>query len=242
VTKAPAADQVRLLAVQDLDTQLDQLAHRRRTTPELAALAELDARLADLHTALVTSRTAANDLRRELKKAEADVEQVRSRAQRDQTRLDSGQASVKDVQALSAELEHLAHRQGELEEIELEVMERLEAHESALGHEQSAYDEVEEQQAAGRAAVQAALAAVDAQIEQVRADRVAAVAGLDQGLVTLYEKLRTQLSGRGAGRLTGNRCDGCRMELNPSDVHRIHPEEPDEVVRCEECGRILVRS
>ncbi|WP_159807844.1 zinc ribbon domain-containing protein [Cellulomonas citrea] len=242
MTKAPAADQARLLAVQDLDTQLDQLAHRRRTTPELAVVAELDARLADLDAALVMSRTAANDLRRELKKAEADVEQVRSRAQRDQARLDSGAASVKDVQALSAELEHLAHRQTELEEVELEVMERLEAHESALGHEQSAYDDVVAQQVAARAAVEAALAQIDAQVAQVRTERAAAIAGLDAALVALYEKLRTQLSGRGAGRLVGNRCDGCRMELNPSDVHRISSADPDEVVRCEECGRILVRS
>jgi hypothetical protein len=241
VTTAPAADQVRLLAVQDLDTQLDQLAHRRRSAPELAVLAELDVRLSDLDTALVTSRTSANDLRRELTKAEGDVEQVRSRARRDQERLDSGAASVKDVQALSAELEHLAHRQAQLEEIELEVMERLEAHETALAQEQAARDEVVAQQAAARAAVQVALAEVDVQVERLAGERAAAVAGLDPALVALYEKLRTQLSGRGAGRLTGTRCDGCRMELNPTDVQRIRAADPDEVVRCEECGRILVR-
>lgn len=239
---APPADQVRLLDVQDLDTRLDQLAHRRGTLPELAALVELDSRLADLDTALVTSRTAAGDLRRELKKAEADVEQVRSRATRDQVRLDSGQSSVKDVQALTAELEHLAQRQSLLEDVELEVMERLEAHQSALDAQQSAYDEVAAARVAASTAADAALADLDTEVAAVGERRAAAAAGLDAALLALYEKLRGQLNGRGAGRLAGNRCEGCRMELNPLDLHSIRSAPVDQVVRCEECGRILVRA
>jgi uncharacterized protein len=132
VTTAPPEDQLRLLDVQALDTRTAQLAHQRRTHPVLARLTELDSRLADLETSLVASRTAARDLRRELAKSEADVEQVRSRADRDRARMDSGKGSAKDLQALSSELVALARRQGELEEVELEVMERLEAHEAAL--------------------------------------------------------------------------------------------------------------
>ncbi|OZB46782.1 MAG: hypothetical protein B7X40_10590, partial [Cellulomonas sp. 14-74-6] len=70
MTTAPAADQHRLLEVQEFDTRLDQNAHRRRTLPVLERISELAAQLADLDTALVTSRTAAGDLRRELSKAE----------------------------------------------------------------------------------------------------------------------------------------------------------------------------
>ena len=81
MTTAPPEDQRRLLDLQQLDTRLDQIAHRKRTHPVLARLAEVDGRLADLDTALVASRTAANDLRREVTKAETDVEQVRTRLQ-----------------------------------------------------------------------------------------------------------------------------------------------------------------
>jgi predicted nucleic acid-binding Zn-ribbon protein len=242
VTSAPVADQQQLLVVQDLDTRLDQIAHRRAQVPALAEIVALDARLRDLSTALVTSRTAAGDLRRELAKAEADVEQVRARAKRDQDRLDSGQASVRDTQALTSEIDHLAGRQAELEEVELGVMERLDAHTGVLDELEAANAEVERQRAGAEAERDAAYAALDEEAAGVRAERAKAVAGLDAGLVALYEKLRGQLAGRGAAALVGRQCQGCRMELNPLDLEKITSAPADQVVRCEECGRILVRT
>jgi len=241
VTTAPAADQRRLLDVQALDTRLDQLAHKRRSLPELARLAELDSQLDDLHTALVTSQTAVSDLRREVAKAEADVEQVRSRAARDQARLDSGQGSPKDLQAIQHELESLARRQGDLEEVELEVMERLEAHETALAEVTTAHDALVARKAEVVVERDAAFAEIDAEIATVGAERASQADGLDAGLVTLYERLRGQLGGSGAAALRGRRCEGCRLELNPLDLDVIKKKSDDTVVRCEECGRILVR-
>jgi predicted nucleic acid-binding Zn-ribbon protein len=242
VTTAPVADQQRLLVVQEHDTHLDQIAHRRREVPALARLADLDARTADLAGALVASRTAAADLRRELAKAEADVEQVRSRAKRDQDRLDSGAASLRDTQALTSEIGHLATRQAELEEVELDVMERLEAHTAALGELESADAEVARQRAQAEAERDAAFAELDAEAEAVRAQRAQAAEGLDAGLMALYERLRAQLSGRGAAALRGRQCQGCRMDLNPVDLEAIKAVPLEQVVRCEECGRILVRA
>lgn len=242
MSTAPVADQRRLLDLQDLDTRVDQLAHRRRTLPVLATLTELESRLADLGTAVVASRTAASDLRRELAKAESDVEQVRARAVRDQARLDSGQASVKDVQALTAELASLARRQGDLEDVELAVMERLEAHTSALAELERAHADLLAQRDAAAAQRDREQRELDESVRQLRAQREEAVVGLDGALLALYEKLRAQLSGRGAAALHGSRCEGCRMDLNPADVERIHAAPPEQVVRCEECGRILVRS
>lgn len=241
MTTAPVADQQRLLAVQELDTRLDQIAHRRRQVPALARIAELDARLADLSTALVASRTAAGDLRRELAKAEADVEQVRARAARDRERLDSGQASARDAQALTSEIESLARRQSHLEEVELEVMERLEAHTKVLDELEAANAEVDGQRADVLVERDAAFAELDDEAERVRAERSVAAEGIDAGLMALYEKLRAQLAGRGAAALRGRQCQGCRMELNPLDLEAIRAAPPEQVVRCEECGRILVR-
>jgi len=241
VTTAPAADQQRLLDVQALDTRLDQLAHRRRTLPELARLTELDAQLADVSSALVTSRTAAQDLRRELVKAEGDVEQVRQRAARNTERLNAGQGSAKDLQGMQHELESLARRQADLEEVELEVMERLEAHESALAEVTKAYEQLTAEVDKVAAARDAAYAELDAEVAVVTAAREGAVRGIDEGLIALYTRLRGQLGGVGAAALRGSRCEGCRLDLNPADLDQIRSASPDTVVRCEECGRILVR-
>ncbi|HEY3437696.1 MAG TPA: C4-type zinc ribbon domain-containing protein [Actinotalea sp.] len=241
MTTAPVADQLRLLEVQALDTRAAQIAHQQQVHPARAAVSELTSQLADLDSALVTSRTAASDLRRELTKAEADVEQVRSRATRDRARLDSPAVGAKDAQALSSELEALGRRQAALEEIELEVMERLEAHESALASLTQARDELHEKHAAAVAELDQALAGLRDQAAAVAAEREQRIVGIDPGLVTLYDKLRGQLSGLAIAPLRGRRCEGCRLELNPSDVARLRAQPADQVVRCEECGRILVR-
>lgn len=242
MTTAPAADQVRLLTVQDLDTHLDQLAHRRRTAPVLQTITDLEARATDLASALVTSRTAASDLRRELSKAESDVEQVRGRAQRDGLRLDAGQVSAKDVQALTSEIASLGRRQEVLEEIELDVMERLEAHTGVLAELESAHATVAAELTAAQAERDAVFAALDDEVAQLSDERTRAADGLDPTLLALYERLRGHLSGRGAATLQGRQCLGCRMELGPVDLEEIRRAADDQVARCPECGRILVRT
>ena len=241
MTTASPEDQLRLLEVQELDTRLDQIAHRRATLPSLATLAELDGQLADLHTALVTSRTAANDLRRAVAKAEGDVEQVRVRAARDQTRLDSGNGLAKELQALQSELALLARRQAELEEVELEVMERLEAHEAVLTELTGAHDALLARRAEVEAERDAAYAALDADAEQVRTARAAKVAPLPATLVTLYERLRGRLGGVGVAALRHGRSEGSGLMVPGTELARIKALPPEEVVYCEDSGRILVR-
>jgi uncharacterized protein len=238
---APLADQQRLLEVQALDTRLSQLAHRRGSLPEHAELVELDARRDAVRDQLVAAQTIASDVARELAKAEQDVEQVRQRAARDQSRLDSGTGSAKDLQALQHELASLGRRQIELEDVELEVMERAERAAAAVAALRSERDDLEGRRSALVERRNASVSEIDAEADRVRADRGSATTGLDAGLVALYEKVREQSGGLGAAALRARRCEGCRLELGGADLARIAGAPQDEVVRCEECRRILVR-
>ena len=242
MSKAPAADQRRLLEVQALDTKLDQLAHRRRSLDVLARITTIEERVEEAGTDLVTVRTAHADVRRELAKAELDVEQVRSRAARNQARLDAGQGTAKDMQALSHELEALARRQAELEEVELEVMERLEALDTQVAVVEGNVTALEVELAAAVAERDAELEVIDAETASVRSAREAEAAQVSESLLATYEKLRAQHGGVGAALLRGSRCEGCRLDLNAGEVATIRAAAEDEVVRCEECGRILVRA
>ena len=242
MTTAPAADQRRLLDLQALDTRLDQIAHKRANHPVLARIVALGAQSADLHAALVTSQTARNDLRRELTKAESDVEQVRSRAARDQARLDSGSGTPKDLQALTSELATLARRQGDLEEVELEIMERLEAHESALAEIETAHAALEDARAVATAERDAAFAELDTESARVRAERDALAAEGEPSLLALYEKLRSRLRGLAVARLLHGRSEASGLTIPPTELARIRALSPDEIVYCEDSGRILVRS
>ena len=241
MTSAPAFDQQRLLDVQALDTRLQQLAHRRRSLPEHQRLEALEKERADLTRRLVQADTLVSDVRRELRKAETDVEQVRTRAARDQARLDVGTGSARDLQAVQHELVSLARRQSDLEDVELEVMERLEEAQARAGEVRAALDAAAAERDALTASRDAAAADIDAEAAGVTAERDEIAAGLDAGLVALYDRVRASSGGLGAAALSGRRCQGCRLELTPVDLGRIKAAPAEEVLRCEECRRILVR-
>lgn len=239
---AAAQDQWRLLDVQAHDTRLSQIAHRQRAMPEHAQIEQLQARLAAINAELVVARTAATDLSRELTKAENDVEQVRTRAARNQARLDSGQGSAKDLQGLQHELDSLANRQSVLEDVELEIMERQEVAAAALDTAKAEHDKVAGELAEVEAARDKALALLEAEAKTERQARDNAAAGVPNALITLYEKIREQSDGVGAARLYQRRCEGCRLSVPPNDLNTIRSSPADAVIRCEECRRILVRT
>jgi predicted nucleic acid-binding Zn-ribbon protein len=240
--RAESARQQRLLDLQAIDTRLDQLAHARSHLPQLAELADLQGKARLIDDQLVRSRTELDDVQRDVRKAEADVQLVRDRAARDQARLDAGTGTAKDLQALQHELTSLARRQNELEDVELEVMERAEAAEHDVAELERGRGELGERIAALEADRDEALARIDAEQEEVAGPRASVSEEVGEELVTLYEKIRTQAGGAGAAALRQRRCGGCQLELNPVDLQRIRSADEDEVVRCEECRRILVRT
>ncbi len=238
---APAADQRRLLDVQDADLRAQQLRHKRDTLPQLAQLEELAARLADLHEERIARTAEVGDLKRAVTKAEDDVQSVRAREQRDQQRLNSGAGSAKDLQALQAELEVLAKRRSDLEDVELEAMERLEAAEATLASATEQTEALEAQVAEVTEQRDAAIREIDETLVEIHDERGTSARDLDAALLALYDKLREQHGGVGAAALVGGTCQGCHMSLNAGDLSAILEAPADSVVRCEECGRILVR-
>lgn len=235
--------QLRLLDIQQLDARLDQLAHRRATLPELAEIAGLAAEQGSLRDQVVAAETQESDISREVSKSEADVEQVRARAKRDQQRLDAGQvSSPRELENLQHEIASLDERQADLEEVELEVLQRLEDVQSLLVSLREQQGEVDEKLGAATAKRDAQWAEIDGEAADLAGQRAGLVPDVPEQLLGLYEKLRAANGGVGAAALHQRRCQGCRLELNTTDVNRIRAAAEDEVVRCEECGRILVRT
>ena len=240
--RADPSRQLRLLDLQAIDTRLDQIAHRRRTLPQLERLAGLEDRARRVDADVVRAETSLGDIQREVSKAEADVQLVRDRAARDRSRLDAGTGSAKDLQALQHELESLARRQNELEDVELDVMERAETAEAELAELRRSQTAGHEQVASVTAERDAALAELDREEAEVAGRRGDVAAEVGDDLVELYEKVRATSGGLGAAALSQRRCGGCQLELNQVDINRIATADPDEVIRCEECRRILVRT
>lgn len=241
MTTAPAADQLRLLDVQAIDTRLAQLAHQRKTHPSIAALEELSSRAEDLQRAKTANEVLISDIRRELTKAETDVEQVATRADRDKKRLEAGAGSAKDLQALASEVESLAKRQSDLEEVQLEVMERMDTAQSEAAAIAEQYEALDADIQRTTAERDQALAELDAQIEENQAKRAKAAEGIDENLMKLYERVRSKTGGLAAVALRGTMADGMQLPLSLTEKEAIAKADPDEVIRSEDYDYILVR-
>ncbi|GHF33425.1 C4-type zinc ribbon domain-containing protein [Streptomyces sp. ET3-23] len=150
--------------------------------------------------------------------------------------------SPKDLENLQHEVASLAKRQGDLEDVVLEVMERREAAQERVKELTGRVESVQAKVNDAAARRDAATEAIDAEVATVTKERELVAATIPDALLKLYDKLRVQQGGVGAARLYQRRCEGCRLELNITEVNEVRAAAADEVVRCENCRRILVRT
>jgi predicted nucleic acid-binding Zn-ribbon protein len=241
--KADPAAQLALLDLQELDARADLLRHQRETLPELAEIATLTTTRSELDGRRRDAQIAVDDLTAEQTKVDADVEQVKARRKRDQDRMDQGLISnPKDLERMQQEMASLERRITSLEDDELEVMERLEEAQAELAKFEAMVAEAEERLRVLVAVRDQKLADIDERLEQAQAERGPATQGLPAELLALYDRLREQKGGVGAAALRARECGGCRLALDSVELTRIKGLPEDEVVRCEECQRILVRT
>lgn len=238
--KAAPADQALLLDLQAFDTKLAQLDHRAKSLPELATLAGFAKDADALRLTLGEQNGALEDVKIELRRLESDVEVVETRIARDTERVQSS-SSVKDVSALEQELTALRKRLGDLEEIELTVMEKLEEQQTLADNTTAALD-----------ALRARAAEVevdrDAQLTSIAAERATAAGGRDSvaakipaDLLALYERQRARY-GTGASMLRGGVSLASGVKLLENEMQAIRAAAPDDVIMCASSEAILVRT
>jgi len=194
-------------------------------------------------TDLVAAETAVSDLEREQERAELDLEPVRERLNRNQRRIADG--AVPDPKALSSmvdEVAHLQRRIRDLEDAELDVMEQLEAAVAIREQLKAHITALDSRIADAMDRRDRATTAIDAQIDENRAERLQLAPLIPPNLMALYDKIGAGHNGVGAAELRQRRCTGCQLEVNAADLRRFAAAPEDEVLRCEECSRILVRT
>jgi len=239
---ADHAVQLRLLDLQAADTALAQLAHRRASLPELAALAELEAEVTDLGNDVVDSETNLADIADEQRRLENEVDVVRTRAVRDEQRMQAGGLPAKELESLQHEIISLARRQSTLEDELLEVMERTEEADRALGVLRERREVLDTRRGELTSVRDEAFAEIDRAANLRTTERAMIATEIPADLMALYEKAREHGGGSGAAMLRQRRCEGCRIELSGSELSAVRNAAPDDVVRCENCRRILVRT
>jgi uncharacterized protein len=239
--KADPAVQRRLLDLAEVDAELARVEHRRRTLPELAEIAEAEKVLRARRDARIANQTALDDLDREVARQEKEIEAVRAREDKDRALMKAGTVAAKQLTDLEHELASLERRQSALEDDLLELMERREAVELDGKHAEVEVARAEQTMADATSRRDEALADLETNQTRAGATRDSLRAEFPEPLLTLYDKVRSA-KGIGAALLRARRCGACRLELDRSALSRIKEAPADEVVRCEECGAIQVRT
>lgn len=231
-----------LLAVQEHDTAMDRLRHRRANLPELADLARTEDEQAGVEKALTEVTARRDEVARRQKRLEDELAAVEAKVAEVEARMYSGAVTVpRELQAMGAEVEAMRRRCSVLEDGVLEAMgerEPLDDEVEALGARSREHDATA---ARLRVTVAEEQACIDGELAAEQAARGELAATLPADLAALYERLRAKLGGVGAARLASGRCTGCHLTLPATEVDRLRKEPPDVLVQCDQCSRILVR-
>ena len=238
---AEPALQQRLLELAEVDAELNRIEHRRRSLPELAEVADAERAVRERKDAVVAAETSGGDLDRDIQRLERDVDGVRARVQRDKALLAGAGVSAKQAADLQHELDTLARRQGVLEDELLEVMEQREAVQTNLDAARTELAAGEQILADAAARRDSAATDLDTAEAGRRRDREPLVSALPAELLAVYERGRAR-RGVGAAPLRARRCGACRLELDTQELSHIRTAPPNEVLRHEECGVIMVRT
>ena len=240
--RADVTAQLRLLDLQAVDSAIARLSEQRRTLPEQQALDRLAAEAAVVTEDLVGAQTRVSDLELDTERAEADLEPVRQRLARNEKRIADGTVDAKSLGSMVEEVAHLRRRIGDLEDVELEVMEAMEQAQSERDAIQARVDDLAAKITEATAARDAAVAKLVNEAGYQRTERDRLVPEVPADLLALYTRIATSKGGVGAAELRQRRCTGCQLEVNANELREYATTPPDQVLRCEECGRILVRT
>lgn len=239
--KASPSDQRQILDIARFDQLTTSLEHKVQTLPEHALVQSVTTKSNNARDLRIGAQTELSDVKRELLRAEADVEQIVMRITRDESRLNSGSASPKELEQLQHEVGTLGVRRAELEEIELEIMMRVDDINSRitelLGQEAIFAAEISDLEIRR----ENALASFNNELETIAKERSETLASVSAEFIALYEKIRASNNGTGAATLIAGTCNGCHLSINAVELKRIADLPEDAVIRCEECRCILVR-
>ena len=231
-----------LLAVQDHDTAVDRLRHRRDTLPERASLASVQDRIAALDAGFAEAAARRDEVRRRQRTLEDEVASVDAKIKGVNDKLYSGSVRApRELQALEADAGALRRHKSDVEDRLLETMEELEPLEAEADRIESERAQLDAEAAQLQARIDEQSGGIDAELTVEQGQRDTAAARVEPGVMRLYEQLRAKNGGVGVARLVHGACDGCHMQLPATELDHIKHQPPEAIIRCDQCGRILVR-
>lgn len=231
-----------LLAVQAIDTAIQQLDHRHQHLPERATLESLEAELAAIRSQTETAEAEKAALLKAQKRIEDEIADIEAKIEHDNEMLYAGSSDPSVLQSLQHEIETRKQRISSLEDDELELMEQVEPIDERLDLLATQQAQLDERAVQATAALASGETEIEAERSAAVAERAGLVEHIDPDALQRYETVRDRLGGLAVARLDGGVCGSCHMKLSAVEHDRIQHLPDDAEIECEDCGRFLVRS
>lgn len=230
-----------LLVVQDHDSAVEGMRHRRATLPERELLARAEAEVAALTPSLNELRAQRDEVVRDVKRLDDEGAAVTARIKDVEKTMYSGSiSSPRELQAMQADVEQLNRHHRTLDDRELELMERQETLDQEVGDLEARMGALQAEADSARTRLVEQESVIDGEIAQELEARATAAGGISADLLAAYEQIRLSNHGAGAARLVGNTCQGCRLTIPATEVDRIRKSDPETAIfHCDNCGAIL---
>ena len=239
--RAANESQKLLIELNLIDQKITRLSNQKQNHPQLMKITELTARLPSIEASIVENESQINETKKELSRAEVDVENIAKRVEKDNERLNSGETSAKDLTQIQREIGTLKSKQKELEEVEISILEIIEDLEHKKRGLQEILTQVKDEMSQLNTSIKDDFSKANSEIAVFTTNRNEVVSKIDKSLVELYEKIRLE-HGIGAGTFSHGTCSSCQIQISPAEISKINALDPEEVIRCENCRCILVRN
>jgi predicted nucleic acid-binding Zn-ribbon protein len=229
-----------MLALQQVDSALDQIGHRRQRLPELASRDACAAVLRDLDERIAASEAAVDRALALIEHNEHEAADLTTKRERLEQQLKTV-ISPREAEALMSQIAHLNAQRGELDDQELAALEEQAAGDELAGELRALRAVAEQELAAAEQSLGLAMAALDQERDELLARRSVATDQLTPDELATYERARHQFDGVAVALLDGQRCQGCHLDMSRAELDRIRSLPADELPECPQCGRFLVR-
>ena len=240
-TTAPTSSTTasRLLELQRIDTEADQLAHRIERLAERDQLAVASKQLGEWERARASMRARMDELTATIERTEAEAADVAAHKQRLEAQMKTviapreAEALMHEIATLDAQTDALDTAELEALEEQSEIDDRLSEH---LRSEPALRDAVQ----ASDAALQQATSTLEAELDGLAVARADQRAGMSETTLARYDRVRSS-SGVAVAKLVGHRFEGCHLDLAAAEVDDGKDEAAasDGVAECPNCGRML---
>jgi len=224
-----------LMQLQEVDLRIGALERERSLLPEeIERLRQAFQREVD---AWESSKKRLDDIEKERRKRERELEDVESKLSKYNTQL----LSVKTNKEYTTMLHEIEQCKGEIsnkEEAILLLFDQQEDVQAAITHEKKEVEEKRRVFEEEKSRIDARLAQIERELEALARERAGIAEKVDGDLLKEYGKLIEFRKGLAVSRAKDGSCIGCNIHLMPQLFQEIKLND-DRIFRCPNCRRFL---